>query len=67
METKKIISKAIMIVLVVTFCIGLCAAESLVENGYYVILLVLVFAPFAIGYGMKKFGYLDWLDEKEIK
>lgn len=62
-KMSKGLSKAIMFVLILSFLIGMSAAESLIENGNLLIPLLMVICPFGIGYLMSKKGWLDWIEE----
>lgn len=53
-------------VLVLSFVIGVCGADSFAEQGYFWLLFILVFAPFVIGYiGVKYFGMGKHLKDLE--
>ena len=60
-QVKEIISRTLHYlfwgVLVLSFMLGVSGADSFMEQGYFWLLLILVFAPFGIGYiGAKHFG-----------
>ena len=63
-KMSKGLSKAILLILIASFAIGVSAADSLMDNGKLWLLLLMVFGPFGIGHLMNKKGWLDWMNEE---
>lgn len=60
-EVKEILSRIIhytfWIILILSFMLGVCGADSFMEQGYFWLCCILIFAPFLIGHiGVKYFG-----------
>ena len=60
----KWISKVIIYLCVVSFFVGAGSADSLVENGKFWLLVIMLFVPFLVGHFMNKMGWLDWMDDE---
>lgn len=61
---SKLISKVIIFLCVISFFVGAGSADSLMENGKLWLLVIMLFAPFLVGYFMNKIGWLDWIDDE---
>ena len=61
---SKWISKVIIFLCVISFFVGAGSADSLMENGKLWLLVIMLFAPFLVGYFINKIGWLDWIDDE---
>ena len=61
---SKWISKVIIFLCVISFFVGAGSADSLMENGKLWLLVIMLFAPFLVGYFMNKIGWFDWIDDE---
>lgn len=69
-QVKEIISRTLHYlfwgVLMLSFMLGVSGADSFMEQGYFWLLLILVFAPFGIGYiGIKYFSMDKYFKDVE--
>ena len=61
---SKWISKVIIFLCVISFFVGASSADSLMENGKLWLLVIMLFAPFLVGYFMNEMGWLDWINDE---
>ena len=61
MEKSKVLSIVILYALIAFVMLGIFAGEGLVKNGMWWLMLILIFAPFIVGYLISKSGIFDWL------
>lgn len=64
---SKWISKVIIFLCVISFFVGAGSADSLMENGKLWLLVIMLFAPFLVGYFMNEMGWLDWINDDEYE
>ena len=65
--TKIYLKLALMIVLALVWCIGICGADAMMESGHWFVLMCMVILPialflFACRSGMVE-DVLEWVDE----
>ena len=61
---SKWISKVIIFLCVISFFVGAGSADSVMGDGRLWLLLIMLFAPFLVGYFMNEVGWLDWIDDE---
>ena len=69
--TKIYLKLALMIVLALVWCIGICGADAMMESGHWFVLMCMVILPialflFACRSGMVE-DVLEWVEEIEEK
>lgn len=66
---KIFVKMSVMCILMLVWMLGVCGADSLADNGYLWLCLLMVFVPMLIGVGLGKLGWWEelykWMEEKE--
>ena len=69
--TKIYLKLALMIVLALVWCIGICGADAMMESGHWFVLMCMVILPIALFLFACRSGMVDdvleWVEEIEEK
>ena len=69
--TKIYLKLALMIVLALVWCIGICGADAMMESGHWFVLMCMVILPIALFLFVCRSGMVDdvieWVEEIEEK
>ena len=69
--TKIYLKLALMIVLALVWCIGICGADAMMESGHWFVLMCMVILPIALFLFAWRSGMvedvLEWVEEIEEK
>lgn len=69
--TKIYLKLALMIVLALVWCIGICGADAMMESGHWFVLMCMVILPIALFLFVCRSGMVDdvmqWIESLEKK